>query len=108
MNALTAPGFIATSPVKAHVWSLVEIYRGANQGTLCLVNGKLRATGEVVAVLCAVNLDATGMDLVPLAVMPNGRHLDVIESIDTTGVISGAEAVEEAMRRFAAAKEGGA
>ena len=66
--------------VQRHAANLKTIVRAAKAGRLALVEGRIRATGEVVAMLCAMGDAGNGeTDIVPFAHLHNGNPYDVYD-----------------------------
>jgi hypothetical protein len=76
--ALTQRGCAVDKPAKAHAANLNTIIRAARDGALALMECKLNATGEIVAVLCAVNREVDEFAFTPFAVLPNGNPYELL------------------------------
>lgn len=70
-------------PVKvcrAHEANLETIIRAAKSGDLGLMECKVKATGEVVAVLCAFSRHGSEIEMVPFASMFNGDPYELLSA----------------------------
>jgi antitoxin (DNA-binding transcriptional repressor) of toxin-antitoxin stability system len=71
--------------VQKHKRNFDTLLRAAKDGNLVLVECTETATGEKVAVICAVNRPDGEYELVPMARFWNGNPYDVIEPPTTQG-----------------------
>lgn len=55
--------------------------RAAKNGGLALMSAKIKATGEIVAIICAVNWDGDFAELVPIAHLPNENPYEFYEPV---------------------------
>lgn len=86
MNALTQPGCETERPVLAHKANFETIKKAMKQGHTCLMECKIKATGEVVAVLCAFIPDKNGeVTFTPFAVLPNGNPYELLSPPNPDG-----------------------
>ena len=63
---------------QGHAQNLNTIIRAAHEGALCLMECRIKATGEVVAALCAAGRDGTDVVMTPFAVLLNGNPYDLL------------------------------
>ena len=72
-------GETVDKPALGPARNLDTLIRAANNGDLCLMECRWRATGEKVAAVCAASRDADGSVIfTPLAVMMNGNPYDML------------------------------
>lgn len=78
--ALTEAGCEVERPALAHKANLETIKRAAKNGALGLMECRIKATGEVVAVLCAFSREDDGqVTTTPFAVLPNGNPYELLQ-----------------------------
>lgn len=82
---LTQPGCQVDKPAKAHAANLKTILQAANAGHLALVECQLKATGEKIAVLCAIGRDGEEMAITPFAALFNGNPFEMLNPPNPSG-----------------------
>jgi len=65
--------------VQKHAADLVTIVKAAKAGHLTLVEGRIKATGEIVAMICAVGYMDGEYVITPFAHLHNGNPYDVYD-----------------------------
>lgn len=69
------------NPVQGHKKNFETLKRAIRFGDACIMQCTLKATGEKVAALCAVNREDGGFSTAPLAIFLNGNPYDMLEPV---------------------------
>lgn len=81
-------------PCKAHSANLEQLRKAMIAGNVALLEVTVKATGERVAAICALNQQGTDREFVPFAVMLNGDPYELLlpPDMDHIGKEDGSDA----------------